>query len=98
KEAELLSSFRKRYTSARKLAFRSPEYTAKGITDNIPRSDAAAAENHPSKIAPRGNLSIEVQFTGPQPAEGPVSLMCSLLQGTFVEAHPVQLDRGRKRK
>ena len=80
----MLSSFRKKYTSARRLSFRSP--TAHEIIDTTSRGIEGDI------------LSIDLQFTGPQPIEGPAGLLCKLLQASFVAAHPVQLGRGRKRK
>lgn len=44
------------------------------------------------------NLVVEVQFTGPQPSEGPGALLCDLLCGTSVQAKPVELPRGRKKR
>eukprot|EP00903_Cladosiphon_okamuranus_P011771 g11065.t1 len=44
------------------------------------------------------NVVVEVQFTGPQPSEGPGALLCDLLGGTSVEAKPVELPRGRKKR
>lgn len=104
KEAELLSSFRKRYTSVTKLAFRSPAaYTADATTTttdsaSYPGDADADSNDHPTNTIKGGSLCIEVQFTGPQPVEGPAGLMGNLLQGTFVAANPVQLGRARKRK
>lgn len=95
-----MSSFRKRYTSVRKLAFRPPAPYTTDDDDSL--SNTTTGDHHPVKTATGsgggGSLCIEVQFTGPQPVEGPVGLMCNLLQGTFVAASPVQLGRGRKRK
>lgn len=42
-------------------------------------------------------MVVEVQFTGPQPGEGPAGLLRGLLYGTSVEARPVKLRRGRKK-
>lgn len=44
------------------------------------------------------NVLVEVQFTGPQPSEGPGALLCDLLCGAGVEAKPVELPRGRKKR
>ncbi len=44
------------------------------------------------------NIVVEVQFTGPQPSEGPGALLCDLLHGTSVGAKPVELPRGRKKR
>ncbi len=41
---------------------------------------------------------VEVQFAGPQPSAGCGALLCLLLGGSSVEARPVELPRGRKRK
>ncbi|CBN79520.1 hypothetical protein Esi_0011_0046 [Ectocarpus siliculosus] len=108
-EAEVLSSFRKRYTSTRKLAFRPVADYAGGSTstsnppppptDNNDNTDnTTTTTTATTTITQGGRACIEIQFTGPQPIEGPAGLMCNLLQATFVSAHPVQLDRGRKRK
>jgi len=85
KESDVLPSFRKRYTSARKLAFRTP--TAYELNQIAGRSSREG-----------GILCIDVRFTGPQPIEGPADLLCNLLQASFVAAQAVQLGRGRKRK
>lgn len=44
------------------------------------------------------SVCVEVLFTGPQPIGGPADLMCELLSGTSVEAQPVHMGRGRKKK
>ncbi|CAM9703045.1 unnamed protein product [Scytosiphon promiscuus] len=101
KEAEVMSSFRKRYTSVRKLAFRSSApYIMDADADAAlcPSASNTSGDGLPGKTTLGRSLCVEVQFTGPQPVEGPVGLMCNLLQGTFVAANPVQLGRGRKRK
>lgn len=54
--------------------------------------------NASAKTTKGGCMCVEIQFTGPQPIEGPAGLMRNLLQATLVEAYPVQLDRGRKKK
>ncbi|CAN0106627.1 unnamed protein product, partial [Ectocarpus sp. 4 AP-2014] len=98
-EAEVLSSFRKRYTSTRKLAFRPVADYAGGSTTTSPLpTDNTTTTTTTTTTTQGGRACIEIQFTGPQPIEGPAGLMCNLLQATFVSAHPVQLDRGRKRK
>ncbi|CAN0023659.1 unnamed protein product [Scytosiphon promiscuus] len=98
KEADLLSAFRKRYTSVRRLSFRPPlpRYTFDDPAH--PLLDRESLERHTTNGTEGRRLCVEVQFTGPQPIEGPACLMCELLDGSFVGAHPVQLDRGRKRK
>ncbi|CAN0151283.1 unnamed protein product [Pylaiella littoralis] len=94
KEAEVLSSFRKRYTSVRSLAFR--RTTTDG--DDGTSSGSGGTTTRTTATSNGYTALIELQFTGPQPIEGPAWLMCNLLQGKFVAAHPVQLGRGRKRK
>eukprot|EP00752_Nemacystus_decipiens_P003681 g3391.t1 len=103
KEAEVLSSFRRRYTSARNLAFRSPiNYGDEAFLAAIKSADNNENDNNSSTTFPsiieEGTVVIEIQFTGPQPIEGPAGLLCTLLQSTFVAAYPIQLGRGRKRK
>ena len=44
------------------------------------------------------DVLVEVQFTGPQPSEGPGALLCDLLCGSGIEARPVELPRGRKKR
>lgn len=87
----MLSSFRKRYTSVKNLAIRSPAAYDEGVFP-------AADDDDSSNGGGGSTACVEVQFTGPQPIEGPAGLLCTLLQGTFVKANPVQLGRGRKRK
>ena len=41
---------------------------------------------------------VEVHFAGPQPSVGCGALLRSLLGGESVEAWPIELPRGRKRK
>ena len=52
----------------------------------------------PAETGDGGSKVVEVQFTGPQPSEGPGALLCDLLHGTSVEAKPVELPRGRKKR
>lgn len=87
-----MSSFRKRYTSAKNIAFRSPTNYCDGAFLATNDGDA-----FPTSIE-EGTVLIEIQFTGPQPIEGPAGLLCTLLESTFVAAYPIQLGRGRKRK
>ncbi|CAB1097009.1 unnamed protein product [Ectocarpus sp. CCAP 1310/34] len=82
-EVELLASIRERYTTVKRLAVR-PAASSK---------DAVAATDG----SPR-NVVVEVQFTGPQPSEGPGALLCDLLCGVSVDAKPVELPRGRKKR
>lgn len=84
---ELLSVFRKKYTTAKKLVV-SPV--------------SGCASSHESNEDDRGgdgwHVLVEVLFTGPQPCEGPGSFLCDLLRGGSVKARPVELERGRKKK
>ncbi|CAM9475560.1 unnamed protein product [Ectocarpus fasciculatus] len=83
-EVELLASIRERYTTVKRLVVRP------AATNND--AAAAAAEGGPR------NVVVEVQFTGPQPSEGPGALLCDLLCGDSVDAKPVELPRGRKKR
>lgn len=80
---ELLASIRERYTTVKRLVVR-PAAKSKDAV--------AAAEGSPR------NVVVEVQFTGPQPSEGPGALLCDLLCGVSVDAKPVELPRGRKKR
>lgn len=65
--------------------------------------DAAEAEAEAAVCRGGGvpmttSICIEVEFAGPQPSQGPGALLCELLAGTSVEAKPVHLERGRKKK
>lgn len=51
-----------------------------------------------SSVTTSQNVLVEVQFTGPQPSEGPGALLRDLLCGSSVEAKPVELPRGRKKR
>lgn len=99
KEADVLSFFRKRYTSARNLAFRSPTLHGDGTFHAATNDNESKSNTFPSSGSiEEGTVLIEIRFSGPQPIEGPAGLLCTLLQGTFVGAYPIQLGRGRKRK
>lgn len=41
---------------------------------------------------------VEIRFAGPQPSESCGALLCLLLGGDSVQAWPVELPRGRRRK
>ncbi|CAM9459044.1 unnamed protein product, partial [Scytosiphon promiscuus] len=72
--------------------------TKKARFPSITRPNASAGSNAETKTTKGGSMCVEIQFTGPQPIDGPAGLMRNLLQATLVEASPVHLDRGRKRK
>eukprot|EP00904_Undaria_pinnatifida_P007418 jgi/Undpi1/3806/HiC_scaffold_16.g07175.m1 len=82
-EVDLLASVRERYTTVKRLVVRSAS-----STEGAPEANPAADRN----------VLVEVQFTGPQPSEGPGALLCDLLCGSSVEAKPVELPRGRKKR
>lgn len=94
----MTSSFRKRYTSAKNLAFRSPTNGGGGAFHHAPNGNDNESNTSSMSGIEEGTVLIEIQFTGPQPIEGPASFLCTLLQGTLVAVSPVQLGRGRKRK
>eukprot|EP00904_Undaria_pinnatifida_P009919 jgi/Undpi1/6057/HiC_scaffold_20.g08542.m1 len=82
-EADLNTAVCERYTTVKRLVVRS----------------APSAGGAPG-MTPAGNRNVlvEVQFTGPQPSEGPGALLCDLLCGSSVQAKPVELPRGRKKR
>lgn len=57
----------------------------------------ATTENE-AGVSAGSDLVVKLQFSGPQPSEGPGSLLCNLLCGTSVKARPVELPRGRKKR
>ncbi|CAN0014046.1 unnamed protein product, partial [Ectocarpus sp. 6 AP-2014] len=111
-DVKVLASFRKRYTSARKVEFKSTPTTTNAVPVN---TTATATLNHTTDTGvaetanhghgdrfttntKRRRVCIQVEFSGPQPIKGPAELMCSLLSGSSVSALPVFLTRGRRRK
>lgn len=82
KESDLLSSVRERYTTVKRLVI-------------TPVSKAGVSRATDTRSA---DVLVEVQFTGPQPSEGPGALLCDLLCGVSVDAQPVELPRGRKKR
>lgn len=61
-----------------------------------PSSSNSQDIGNPNNLAK--SVLVEVQFTGPQPSEGPGALLCDLLCGSSVDAQPVELPRGRKKR
>lgn len=88
-EVDLLASVRERYTTVKRLVVRSASSPPSGL--------AIGGHQHQHPAVDR-NVLVEVQFTGPQPSEGPGALLCDLLCGSSVEAKPVELPRGRKKR
>lgn len=86
KESELLSSVRERYTTVKRLV----------VTPAL--SKAGGNLTTPEGVGSATDVFVEVQFTGPQPSEGPGALLCDLLCGGSVDAQPVELPRGRKKR
>lgn len=85
-----MSSVRERYTTVKRLVVRpAPSRGNDTFDPNF--------QNHVQQHLTR-NVLVEVQFTGPQPSEGPGALLCDLLCGMTVEAQPVELPRGRKKR
>lgn len=89
-EVDLLVSVRERYTTVKRLVVRSASPPS-----GLPVGGQQQQHQHP---AVDRNVLVEVQFTGPQPSEGPGALLCDLLCGSSVEAKPVELPRGRKKR
>ncbi|CBJ32862.1 expressed unknown protein [Ectocarpus siliculosus] len=111
-DVKVLASFRKRYTSARKVEFKPTPATTNAVAVNTTATttlnhttDTGVAETanrgHDDRFTTntkRRRVCIQVEFSGPQPIKGPAELMCSLLSGSSVSALPVFLTRGRRRK
>ena len=87
-EVDLLASVRERYTTVKRLVVRSAS----------PPTGLAGEQQQQHHPGVDRNVLVEVQFTGPQPSEGPGALLCDLLCGSSVEAKPVELPRGRKKR
>ncbi|CAM9445814.1 unnamed protein product [Ectocarpus sp. 4 AP-2014] len=111
-DVKVLASFRKRYTSARKIEFKPTPATTNAVAANTAatttlndNTDTGVAETANrgdgdgfTTSTKRRTVCIQVEFSGPQPIKGPAELMCSLLSGSSVSALPVFLARGRRRK
>ncbi|CAB1105271.1 unnamed protein product [Ectocarpus sp. CCAP 1310/34] len=111
-DIKALASFRKRYTSARKIEFKPTPTATNAVAVNTAATttfnnttDTGVAETTNrgdddgfTTNTKRRKVCIQVEFSGPQPIKGPAELMCSLLSGSSVSALPVFLARGRRRK
>ena len=97
-EADLLASVRERYTTIKRLVVTSasPSPTTAALAGLAAEQQHQQHQVHPA--VDRRNVLVEVQFSGPQPSEGPAALFCELLGGYSVEAKPVGLTRGRKKR
>ena len=84
-EADIFALIRCKYSMLRRLAFRP-------AASRTARGSAASAERGAADVL------VEVHFAGPQPSVGCGALLRSLLGGESVEAWPIELPRGRKRK
>lgn len=80
----LIASVRERYTTVKRLAIR----PAEGL--GLAEKQKGAETVDPS------DLVVTIQFAGPQPSQRPGKLLRELLGAASVEAHPVELGRGRK--
>lgn len=92
-ETDLLLSFRERYTTIKRLVI-SPA-TATITTTLLADKDGEFLQTNNQDGR---DVLVEVQFSGPQPSEGPGALLCALLCGSSFEAQPVELARGRKKR
>lgn len=80
----LIASVRERYTTVKRLAIR-------------PADGVGLTEKHTgAETADPSDLVVTIQFAGPQPSQRPGRLLRELLGADSVEAHPVELGRGRK--
>lgn len=90
--AHVKSTFREKYRAVKRLAL-------------LPVTNRSSYGSKSNDIIKNGNsnsedfsVSVEVQFIGPQPSEGPAALLRGLLLGTSVDAQPIHLGRGRKKR
>ena len=93
--AEILPLVRHRYSTVKRLDLT----PASRFSQHY--SSAAASASPPAESGADSlttTVLVEVQFAGPQPSAGCGALLCLLLGGDSVEARPVELPRGRKRK
>lgn len=88
-EAGLLASVCKRYRTVKTLFIKPPPARKEG-----PAPASSTAEGGPAS----DSSFVEITFAGPQPSENCGALLCLLLGGDSVQAWPVELPRGRKRK
>lgn len=84
-ESRVKASFRARYTTTKRVDFKAVVESSHGVDEREDDTNGRA-------------VRVEVLFTGPQPSGGPGSMLCNLLSGSSVEAQPVNLCRGRKKK
>lgn len=82
-----------RNTRAAKKTTEITKNTAKGNADTNATADICEAPT-PLDVG----MCVEVQFTGPQPSEGPAAMLLELLRGASIQAQPVSLRRGRRKK
>lgn len=98
---DLLSSFREIYSTVKRLEVNPLSRRAAhrvGIDASTSTMTTATTPTLRSPATASRDILVEVQFTGPQPSEGPSTLLCALLCAAFVEATPVELVRGRRKR
>lgn len=94
----LIASVRERYTTVKQLAISPPtddDSTGSGLTEE--RSGVETTTTTTTVDSSR-DLLVTVHFSGPQPSQRPGRLLRELLGADSVEAHPVELDRGRRKR
>lgn len=99
-EANLLASVCKRYRTVKTLIIKpdglvAPASTCANATPQQPLGKKAAPASDSDSSS---TTFVEITFAGPQPSENCGALLCLLLGGDSVQAWPVELPRGRKRK
>lgn len=107
--ADLLASVCERYTTVKRLVVK-PGLLAPASGTSVPASaersaSASAAAASPQQQqtdldpnTPSSCVLVEIQFAGPQPSERCGALLCHLLGGDSVDARPMELPRGRKKR
>lgn len=96
-EADLLASVCKRYRTVKTLVVKPADFAPASTCAPPGKKHAGpASDADPSDSSSRS--FVEITFAGPQPSENCGALLCLLLGGDSVQAWPVELPRGRKRK
>ena len=88
-----MSSVCKRYRTIKTLVIKADGFAPASTTCSPPGKKTAPASDADPAV-----VFIEITFAGPQPSENCGALLCLLLGGDSVQAWPVALPRGRKRK
>eukprot|EP00903_Cladosiphon_okamuranus_P017699 g16298.t1 len=103
-EADLLTSVCKRYRTVKTLFIKADGLAPASGAASCALEGKKAEKSRKVKATPASDREptavtfVEITFAGPQPSENCSALLCLLLGGDSVQAWPVELPRGRKRK